>query len=152
MTARLTDQDWDIRQHIYQQIVACGIAPSIHETAKTFGISVDEARRAFHRLHRRRMIVLEAGTDDVRMAIPLSVVPTVHHVWIGDKLLYANCAWDSLGVVAMLDVDARIEAVGEDESDTVRYAVENGKLEAPDDLQIQFPLPLSRWFDNIVDT
>ncbi len=152
MNTNLTTVDWKIRLFIYRFIVEEGRAPTVEETADEFAISPNEARRAFHRLERPHQIVLEPGTARIRMAIPLAAVSTPHRVWIGGKCHYANCAWDSLGIAAMLHSDAEIEAPSADGGESICYAIRNGELIAPDNLAISFPLPLRRWFENIVDT
>lgn len=150
--SELSDRDWSIRMHIYRFIIDTGRAPSVGAIAATFGIPVTDARQTLHRLERPHQIVLEPGGDEIRMAIPLSTFPTAHRVRIGDQCLYANCAWDSLGVAAMLHADAEIEAEAADSDEIIRYAIRDGNLDAPEGLGVQFPLPLRRWYDNIVDT
>jgi len=148
----LTDFDLAIRLHIYQFIIDTGRAPGVGEIADRFKISVDDARESLHRLERPHQIVLDPGTDDIRMAIPLSVNPTPHRVWIDGRVRYANCAWDSLGVAAMLHSDAEIEAEDGETGEPIRYAIRHGIPEATEDLFVHFPLPLRRWYDNIVNT
>lgn len=152
MTAELTERDWEIRLFIYRFIVEHGRAPGVDETAARFRISCDDARTSYHRLHGPHQIVLDDGTDTIRMAIPLSAIPTKHLVRIDGTCIYANCAWDSLGVAAMLHADAGIDAPVEGIDESISYAIEDGLLNAPDDLSIRFPVPLKKWFDDIVDT
>ena len=152
MTADLTDRDWAVRLHIYRYIIDNGHAPSVDEIAAAFDMLVDDTQEALHRLERRHQIVLEPGTDDIRMAIPLSAIPTSHRVRIDRRCHYANCAWDSLGVAAMLHTDADIEAEDGVTGERIRYAIRDGKLETPDGLNVHFPVPLRRWYDNIVNT
>ncbi len=150
--AHLTELDWQIRLFIYRSIVDEGGAPSVDEMADAFAITPEAARQSIYRLERPHQIVLEPGTDRIRMAIPLSAVPTPHRVWIDGKRHYANCAWDSLGVAAMLRSDAEIEAPSPQGGEPIRYAIEDGRLDAPANLAISFPLPLKQWFENIVST
>src|SRR5579863_9383390 len=101
--ATLSEHDWRIRLYIYQHLVAHGRPPTTAETARHFAIADDDARLAYHRLHDGHALFLEPGTDTVRMANPLSAVPTPYRVFVdGRPLLWANCAWDSLGIPAML--------------------------------------------------
>ncbi len=143
--------DHAVRLYIYRFIIDEGRAPSVDEIAASHDLSVEDARQAVHRLERPHQIVLEPDTDDIRMAIPLSTIPTVHRVRVSDRCLYANCAWDSLGVAAMLHADAEIEAPL-DGGELIRYAIRDGNLDAPDGLSVHFPAPLRRWYDNIVNT
>jgi hypothetical protein len=151
MTASLIDQDWQIRLAIYRFFVEHQRPPSVEEAATTLGLDAAIVRSAYHRLHRGHAILLDPGTDNVRMANPLSAVPTPYRVEINGRSLYANCAWDSLGIPAMLASDARIEASsGGDEP--LRYAIENGQLQADDRFVVHFPLPFRVWYDDLVHT
>jgi hypothetical protein len=85
------------------------------------------------------------------MANPLSAVATGFRVHVNGKCLWANCAWDSLGIPAMLHADATIEASLKPSGERVTYAVEGGTLHAPYAL-IHFPLPFARWYDDLIDT
>ncbi len=152
MPSTMTEQHWDIRLFIYQFLVENDRPPTMAESAAKFGLCVADIRKSFHWLHRNHQIVLEPGTESVRIAVPLSAVPTAYRVEIDGKLHYANCAWDSLGIPAMLHRDATIEAHIDDASVPVRYAIENGSLVAPPGLAIHFPMPIPQWLDNLADT
>jgi hypothetical protein len=146
-----SERDWDIRLHIYRVFVEQGRPPTCAETAGHFGIADDEARAAYHRLHDAHALFLEPGTDDIRIANPLSAVPTAYQVHVNDRMLYANCAWDSLGIPAMLRADAVIDATDTLSGDPVRYRVEAGRLIADGGL-VHFPLPFRRWYDDLIHT
>ena len=85
------------------------------------------------------------------MAWPLSAIPTPYRVQILGRNLFANCAWDSLGIPAMLHADARIEATLPVSRERVTYAIENGELYA-DKAFVHFALPFRRWYDDLVNT
>jgi len=151
MSGGLSDQDWAIRLHIYGYFVARGRPPTSEEVASHFRLEEAEVRAAFHRLHDHHALFLDPGTDVIRMANPLSAVPTAYRVRVGDRGLWANCAWDSLGIPAMLDADARVEAILPTTGEAVNYAVEKGKLKA-DPFVVHFPLPFARWYDDLQHT
>jgi hypothetical protein len=151
MSENLTDQDWRIRLYIYQSFVARGQPPSHDEVAQQFRVDPAEARAAYQRLHEHHTLFLEPGADVVRMANPLSAVPTAYRVYVGEMAYWANCAWDSLGIPAMLGADARIEATLAHAGETVTYAVERGSLKA-DPFLVHFPLPFVRWYDDLLHT
>jgi hypothetical protein len=151
MTSTLTDQDWQLRLSIYRFFVEHERPPSVAETADRLGFDPQTVRRAYHRLHRDHAILLDAGTDEVRMANPLSAVPTPYRVWINDRSLFANCAWDSLGIPAMLAVDARIDATIDD-AEPLYYTIEGGELRADDRFVVHFPKPFRVWYDDLVQT
>ncbi len=151
-TSSLSDQDWQIRLHIYQYFVEHAHPPTYAETARSFGISAAEARAAYHRLHDAHAIFLDPGTDAIRMAHPLSAIPTPYLVHVASRRLYANCAWDSLGIPAMLHADAQIEAAFTGTGEPTRYAVESGQLTAPDGGVVHYPLPFRHWYDDLIHT
>ena len=64
--------DWTVRSHVYRHILEYERPPTISETATGLGIEPDQARAAYHRLHRRHALFLDPGSDAVRMAHPFS--------------------------------------------------------------------------------
>ena len=151
MVVRLTDQDWHIRLALYRSFVQNERPPRAAELATALDLDPEMVRRAYHRLHEGHAIFLDTGTDDVRMANPLSAAPTPYRVQINERSLFANCAWDSLGIPAMLASDARIQAAI-DEGEPVRYAIEGGRLRADDRLVVHFPIPFRDWYNDLVHT
>lgn len=147
----LTEQDWDIRLFIYGYFVEQASPPTVTETAHHFNLSISDARAAYHRLHEHHTLFLQPGTDDIRMANPLSALPTDYRVKVNGRWLWANCAWDSLGIPAMLGADAQIEARLPLTGETITYSIEQGVLKANDGI-VHFPLPFARWYDDLVDT
>jgi hypothetical protein len=148
----LSEQDWLIRLHVYQYFVAHGRPPSFIESAAALGIPADETRAAYRRLHDGHALFLEPGTDDVRMANPLSAVPTPYRVTVAGRPLWANCAWDSLGIPAMLHAEARIDAVLALAGAPTSYRVEAGTLRVGEAGVVHFPLPFHRWYDDLIHT
>jgi hypothetical protein len=151
MAAVLTEQDWHVRYQIYQYFVANTRPPTVEELADHLSLSVDEIRQSYRRLNEGHTIFLEPGTDTLRMASPLSAVPTPYRVQVGERWYWANCAWDSLGIPALLKQDANIEAQIPLTNEIVRYSIRNGQLEAPE-ARIHFALPVRQWYDNLIET
>lgn len=149
--AELSEQDWGIRLAVYRGFVDGAGPPTYAQVARQLDIPAEEAGRAYHRLHRQHALFLEPGTDAVRMANPLSAVPTAYRVHAGGRWLWANCAWDSLGIPAMLHADARIEATFAHSGEAATYAVAAGRLAAGDWL-VHFPLPFRHWYDDLIHT
>jgi len=148
----LTDSDWDIRLFIYETLADGGRAPSAETLALQFGISTSAARNALQRLHDAHALVLRPGSSDILMANPLSALPTDYRVLLGDTALYANCAWDALGIPAMLGADARIEARHPLTGARLELAVVGGGLSGCSEYLVHFALPFRQWYDDIVDT
>ncbi len=148
----LTDSDWDIRLFIYQALAEGGPAPDADALARQFGMSPSKARNALQRLHDAHALVLRAGSRDILMANPLSALPTAYRVLIGETALFANCAWDALGIPAMLGADAVIEARHPLTSERLDLAVEGRRLSGASSRLVHFALPFRQWYDDIVDT
>lgn len=149
---RLSDTDWDIRLYIYKSLAAGRRPPDLSAISAHFGISPAAARAALRRLHDAHALVLRAGSCEVLMANPLSAAPTDYRVLISDTALFANCAWDSLGIPAMLDADARIEARHPLTGELIEYRVEAAQLQNCQNHLVHFALPFRLWYDDIVDT
>lgn len=151
MPASLNERDWQIRLHVYQFFVEHERPPTVGETADHFGMTETDARAAYQRLHDGHALFLEPGTTDVRMANPLSGVETPYRVSVNGRRLYANCAWDSVGIPAMLGLDATIESVYTAMDTAARHEIVNGELRG-DDGVVHFPLPFRRWYDDLIHT
>lgn len=147
-----TDSDWRIRRHIYDALAANGRAPDAPEIARRFGMPTGDARQSLRRLHDAHALVLQPGGDAVLMAHPLSAVVTDYRVVVDGVALYANCAWDSLGIPAMLGRDAAIHARHPLTGEGLRYAIAAGRLRGEGGLLVHFAHPFRHWYDDIVET
>ncbi len=152
MTAsELSDQDWRIRLFVYQYFVAHERPPTHAEMARQLDIPAADARQVYHRLYEHHALLLAPGTDRILMANPLSAMPTSYRVHVDGRQLWANCAWDSLDIPAMLHTDARIEAAYAHSEEKATYAITAGALQG-DSGSVHFPLPFRRWYDDLVHT
>lgn len=142
---------WNVHTFIMRFFVQHERPPAIGETAALLNISAREARDAYQALAGVHELYLEPDGETIRMAVPLSAVETPYRVFAGEHAYYANCAWDSLGIPAMLGTDARVEAHDAYTGDLVHYAVVDGQLRA-DGGFVHFSLPLRRWFDDLAHT
>jgi hypothetical protein len=145
------DLDLSIRYFVYKHFVDETRPPAIVEAAKAFDLTEEEAKSAYKRLHQRHFFFLDPGTTNIRMANPLSAIPTKFKVRVGDKSYWANCAWDMLGVPAMLKSDATIEATFEDTQEKVVIAVSAGQVQHTGGV-VHFPLPFRQWYDDLILT
>ena len=148
----LTDLDWAVRHFVYTFFVENARPPSVTEAAVHFALPEAEARASYQRLNARHHLFLEPGTDTIRLANPLSAVPTRYRVRVQGHDLWANCAWDSLGIPAMLDADATVEARDPLSEAPITYAVHDGQLVIDPGYFMHFPLPAARWYDDLVFT
>ena len=142
--------DWSVRRFVYQFLVERERPPAIDETSAALGITAEQAREAYERLHRRHALFLEPGTLHVRMAHPFSARPTPFRVHVGTHVYYANCAWDMLGISAALYEDARIEAVYADTGESALFSVVDGHVHGRG--VVSFALPFRQWYDDLIFT
>jgi Alkylmercury lyase len=125
-----------LRLAIYRSFVTTGAAPSIGELAREF----DDVERGLRDLADAHAIVLAAGSTEIEMAHPFSGVPTRYRVSSGGVGYFANCAWDALGIAAILGRDT--ECV-RDVDLGVRSGVANGRG------VIHFLVPPRRFWDDV---
>src|SRR6266705_1578107 len=99
-----------VRSHVYDYVMREGLPPTIAETSSVLSRSADQVRSSFQRLADGHILVLQKGSDEVLMANPFSAVPTPFLVKAGGRSYYGNCIWDAMGISAMLQQDATLEA------------------------------------------
>ena len=85
------------------------------------------------------------------MALPFAAEPTDFRVTTDEGAWWANCAWDSLAVLAALHSDGRIRAHWSDTGEPLELTVSQGELQEAEGY-VSLPLPASRWWDDIVFT
>ena len=148
---------WQVRAFVYNHFADTAQPPRVEDAAQHFNISVEEASEIYKELHNRHAFFLEPETLTVRMAWPFSGIPTDFRVHANDKIYYANCAWDMLGIPVLLQSDAIIEAVCTESNDSVQLEIKNGRIAPGGDvasstLLVHYPLPFSHWYDDVVFT
>jgi hypothetical protein len=145
----MNDLDNRVRLHVYERFVADGRPPTTEETGRALGIGSDEAAAAYKRLEEGRVIVLAPGTTNIWMANPLSAVPTRFRVVTDDgRSWWGNCAWDALGVLAMVGADGLVDTSCPDCGEKIELRVDDGEFQ-PLDAVIHFAVPAHRWWENI---
>ena len=146
------DFDTAVKLNIYQTIAETTQVPTSADMASALDASVEEVEAAFQRLHQKRLLVPEPGDPSrIRMAPPFSGIETPFSVNIGDKVYYANCVWDALGVAAALHEDAVIDASDGHTGEPMTLEVRGGKpVSRP--CAIHFAVPAAKWWNDIVYT
>ena len=144
-------QDLALRHATYRLFVELGRAPTAREAGDAVGLGPTDTVGGWRRLHAAHALVLGTATDEIRMANPLSAVPTAHRVQVDDHWWYANCAWDAFGICAALHADGRIETSCPDCGEALAVAVRDQRPE-PTDLLFHCLVPAARWWDDIVFT
>jgi hypothetical protein len=142
---------WKVRQYVYEFFVENERPPQAAEGATPFQVPAEQIQTAYRRLHENHALTLDPGTFQIRMANPLSAVPTRFRVYANERSYWANCAWDAFGVPAMLGCDARIEATCADCDERVEITVADDRVVGDDEI-VHFLLPFRLWYEDLIHT
>jgi hypothetical protein len=148
MTVALTDFDWAVRSAIYVAFGESGQPPALGRIAADVGGTEHQIQRALSRLFEAHEIAPLPGGRGVWMANPFSGVPTDYAVETPDMTCYANCAWDALGVPAILGVDGWTRTKCAESGAPLEFGVRGGDLDG-DECVIHLVTPIRHAWDDI---
>jgi hypothetical protein len=140
-----------VRRHLMQHLANTGAAPSVPDLAVTAGCTEAEVRAALRALADHHVVVLEPGSDALRMAHPFSAVPTPFPVRAGARRWWGNCIWDALGIAALMEEGTAIDTPCPDCADPLTLRVSADRALAGDGI-VHFAVPAARWYEDIIDT
>ena len=140
-----------VKMAIYRHFADTTRAPRAEELAGSLGMTDGEVRAAFTGLRASRVLYLEPDGVTIRMAPPFSGVPTQHEVEVGGRRYFANCAWDSLGIIAALRRPGDVHSRCGQSLASLRLRVERDGPE-PCDWLFHCLVPAAKWWDDIVFT
>jgi Alkylmercury lyase len=142
--------DETVRVAVYAHFVAHGAAPDSSALAAQLGLTAVELAASYVRLASERALVLGEGAA-LWMAIPFSAVPTDVVVRSDGVDWWANCAFDGLGIPAMLGIDALVETVCPQSGAPISVEV-RGHAPSSTSCVLHMAVPLAQWWDDIGDT
>ena len=143
---------WPVRTFVYAWFAEHALPPSQEEIARHFNLTEAEAGEALTLLHEKHALLLEPGTVNVRLANPFSAIPTPYVVETRNRRYWANCAWDSFGIVAALqESDASIHSLCTYSGDPLDLSVTNGQVRNTAAV-VHFLVPFRHWYDDLVFT
>lgn len=142
----MDEADLQLRRRTYAFFVEHGRAPSPAELGEPRDVVA-----GWRRLHDARALVLQPGTDELRMLNPFSVVRTAYGVHAAGRWWYGNCAWDAFGICAALHTDGQVESSCPDCGEPLVVELQD---ERPDDDSLLFHclVPARHWWDDIIFT
>ena len=138
---------FQVRHAVYAAFARCGRRPSVEGVAAVLDLGAATVREAFAELAAARILVLEPDTGEIDMAIPFAGVPRSNWVEIGDRRYEANCAWDTLGILAALGEDGVGWATCPDCDEPLHIERSQGVIHG--DVLVHFVVPAARWWDDI---
>jgi hypothetical protein len=142
-----------LRLVVYRHFVSTGTAPMRQALIDIVG-DADSTDALLRELHDAHMIVLDNRPHregEIRMALPFAAEATDFRVTTDAGAWWANCAWDSLAIVAALHTDARITSTWTDTNEPLHLTITDGQLGHADGY-IHFAIPAAQWWDDIVLT
>ena len=145
------DFDTVVKLSIYRHFAETARRPSAAAIAERAGCSVQDVLDAYRRLREKRVLALEPDGETIRMAPPFSGVPTQHHVIVSGLSYDANCAWDTMGILAALHQTGTIESRCEQSREPLHLEI-GPDGPGPSDWLFHCAVPASHWWDNIVFT
>lgn len=138
--------DRNVRALVYRTFAQAGRAPAIAELAAHAGSTEHRVRASLRRLEEAHELAL-LPDGGVWMANPFSAVPTAYPVETPEMACWANCAWDALGVPALLETDGWIRTRCAESGEPLEFGVRDGRL-AGDDGVIHLVTPIrDAWVD-----
>jgi hypothetical protein len=139
-----------VRFAVYDHFVLTGAAPHRSALAARLEVAETELGASYRRLAERRALVLDAD-GAIAMAIPFSATPTDVRVAGPGVIWWANCAFDGLGIPAMLGGDAVVETACPQSEEPIVVRIRDGTPVSAACV-LHMAVPLARWWDNIGDT
>lgn len=119
--------DDELRRRVYRHFAETGEPPELEpEQARRLGYVVGDDGR-------------------ILIANPFAGRPTGYRVAAGGRRYHANCVWDALGILALLDRDGTADCEG------IELRVTGGALE-PTDAVCHFLVPARDWYVDLAHT
>jgi hypothetical protein len=142
--------DKAVRVAVYDQFIREGTAPSSALLAAQLGLTGESLAASYRRLAEQQALVLDAD-GAIAMAIPFSATPTDVKVVGTGVTWWANCAFDGLGIPAMLGCDGVVETACPQSGTPIMVTVRGGAATGAACV-LHMAVPLAQWWQNIADT
>jgi hypothetical protein len=139
-----------VRHFVYRHFVDTARAPALDAIAHHTGEPSDAVTAALRRLADGRALVLAPASSAVWMAHPFSAVPTAYPVEARGQAYWANCAWDAMGVFALLGGPARMTSYCADCAAPLSVELHEGAIAG--DGVVHFVVPPRRFWENVAYT
>jgi hypothetical protein len=124
-----------------------GHAPAISQLAALAQLSQSATEDGVRELARMHGVILVPNSLEVWSLHPFALEPTRFWVTAKQGGWWANCAWCSLAIGAVLRTDTKISTGDGAEAELLEFRIEEGRASRPDFL-MHFPHPPERWWDN----
>lgn len=144
----LTALDWEVRTVAYRHFARLASAPTAQILRKRLEVDRQTVVESLKRLEAHRQLALFPDRDEIWIANPFSAVPTPFRVQTPYGRHWAACAWDALGIPAIVEDDGAVETQCPGSGEDLRFGVRDGKVNG-DDCVIHLVVPLAQAWDDI---
>ena len=138
----------DLRRFIYDHILDHGLPPSLERIGSRFGWPTDRAREEVASMKIGKTVLPHPETGEIWMAGPFASSRTAFEIRDEHTTWYANCAWDMLGVAALVDRPVTMTAKCADCGEVLEAKADGARVE-PSEFVTHFYLPASEWYHDI---
>lgn len=136
---------------ILAHLVDHGHAPTIDALATHFGRSSAEIHAALEALHEYHGVVLHPVSGEVWTIHPFATAPTNFWVQTPRGQWWGNCAWCSMGVIALTGNTGTVTTTLGAETRQVTVHIDDGVLRE-EGYVVHFPIPMEHAWDNVTYT
>lgn len=143
--------EYGLRTYIYDHFLRSGTAPSVAVTARATFQSEGKVREGFALLAATGAITLDAQSGEIWRAAPFCAVPTGFEVEWANRRMWGTCAWDALGIPAMLHEQAKIRASCACCNQPMELIAGPNSVSG-DGGVIHVAVPAREWYDDLVFT
>jgi hypothetical protein len=133
---------------VYDWLLEFGRPPTSEQVATQLGGTGADIRRALAGLKIGKTVLPHPATGEIWMAGPFASAPTGYSVSNGRVTWWANCAWDMLGVAALVDQPVQLSARCTDCGEEFDVPLDPSNAQLPDWV-VHFLVPAQRWYDDI---
>ncbi len=144
----LSEFDWRVRTEVYRHFIETTNAPTAADLAQALDTTLTDIETSLHLLEEHHHIALSPGTSNIWMANPFSAIPTEFPAETSTGRYWANCAWDAVGVPAILGRDAWTRTRCAETGTLIEFGVRDSKFVAGNEV-IHIAVPVRGFYDNI---
>lgn len=143
--------EYGVRKYVYDYFLRTGTAPTVAVAAQELKRPESSVREAFAVLAGTGALSLDLETGEIWRAAPMCAVPTGFVVECAGRQLWGTCAWDALGIPAMLHQPASITASCACCSQPMTLSAGPEGLSG-DSGVIHFAVPARDWYNDLAFT